>query len=190
MAIAENEIIIKGARLSFPVLFTAEEYEPGDGKPRYSAALLLPKDSPQIEAIKALGLKLFKEKFNKDGQKLFDNVWLETQKCFVTDGNKKTFDGYEGMYALACHRPEKSGPVLVVDRDAKTPLEEKDGKPYAGCYVNAKIQVWVQDNKQGKALRATLQTVQFSKDGDAFSASTPASTEGLEAEEEEEGSMV
>ena len=39
-----------------------------------------------------------------------------------------------------------------MDRD-RSPLTEKDSKPYAGCYVNAKLQLWTQDNQHGKGIR-------------------------------------
>ena len=42
--------------------------------------------------------------------------------------------------------------------------------PYSGCYVNAVIEVWAQDNEHGKRLNARLKSVQFFKDGEAFGA--------------------
>ena len=56
-------------------------------------------------------------------------------------------------------------------------LREEDGRPYGGCYVRAVLDLWAQDNKWGKRINCTLKGVQFIKDGDAFSASTPAQDE-------------
>jgi hypothetical protein len=55
----------------------------------------------------------------------------------------------------------------VVDRD-RTPLTASDGKPYAGCFVNAVVELWAQDNQYGKRINASLGGVQFAADGDAF----------------------
>ena len=49
-------------------------------------------------------------------------------------------------------------------------LVESSGKPYSGCYVNAIIECWAQDNKEfGKRINFGLKGVQFLRDGDAFS---------------------
>jgi hypothetical protein len=56
----------------------------------------------------------------------------------------------------------------IIDRD-KTPLVEEDGKPYAGCYVNAVVDLWYSDHpKGGKQVLGNLLGVQFAKDGEPF----------------------
>ncbi len=102
------------------------------------------------------------------------------QKCCWYDGNCKSYDGYEDNFVLSASRGQDKGRPVVIDAD-KTPLSEKDGKPYAGCYVNATVEVWAQDNKFGKGIRATLRGVQFVKDGDAFSAGTPVDENEFDA---------
>jgi hypothetical protein len=56
----------------------------------------------------------------------------------------------------------------VYDKN-KTFLTEADGKPYAGCYVNCALNIWAQDNQYGRRINAELVSVQFLRDGDAFS---------------------
>ncbi len=56
-------------------------------------------------------------------------------------------------------------------------MAEEDGVIYAGCYVNASIEIWAQDNQYGKAIRATLRGVQFFRDGDAFTANNVAAAD-------------
>jgi hypothetical protein len=41
-------------------------------------------------------------------------------------------------------------------------------KMYGGCYVNAAVKPWLQDNKFGKGVRCDLVAVQFFADGPAF----------------------
>ena len=55
----------------------------------------------------------------------------------------------------------------VVDTN-RSPLVAEDGRPYAGCYVNAVLELWTQDNNYGKRVNATLMGVQFYKDGESF----------------------
>jgi hypothetical protein len=69
---------------------------------------------------------------------------------------------------------------LVIDRD-KTPLTEDDNKMYAGCYVNAIIDLWVQQNSWGKRINANLLGVQFLKDGEPFSDGANASADSFDA---------
>lgn len=55
----------------------------------------------------------------------------------------------------------------IVD-GARAPLVAKDGKPYSGCYVNAIVDIWAQDNKWGRRINCTITGVQFLRDGEAF----------------------
>lgn len=68
---------------------------------------------------------------------------------------------------------------LVVDVN-KAPLTAEDGKPYAGCYVNASIELWTQDNNYGKRVNATLRGVQFYKDGESFAGGGVASDDDFD----------
>ena len=58
--------------------------------------------------------------------------------------------------------------------------DEPSGRPYAGCYVNAVLEFWAQDNKFGKRVNATLMGVQFFRDGDAFSGGGAASDDDFD----------
>jgi len=81
------------------------------------------------------------------------------------DGDAKAeYEGFEGnkfVSARAKVRP------TVFDQQRQE-LSEADGKPYSGCYVNASIELWAQDNSFGKRINAQLRGVQFLRDGDAF----------------------
>ena len=62
----------------------------------------------------------------------------------------------------------------------KSALTDRDGKIYAGCYVNVSLDFWAQDNAYGKRVNAQLRGVQFLRDGDAFSAGRPADSDEFE----------
>lgn len=178
------EFFVKNARLSFPALFTAEEFEAGSGM-KYGCTLLIPKDDPQVKAINAeidrVGTEKFKDKWPALKKAAGDN----NQKiCFWT-GDTKAYDGYEGNMALTTRRPLEGGRPVIVDRN-KAPLSAEDGRPYGGCYVHAKVEFWAQDNKFGKTVRCTLVGVQFAKDGEQFSGVKAATDAGFEDLGEEE----
>ncbi|MWN55950.1 ssDNA-binding protein, partial [Escherichia coli] len=50
----------------------------------------------------------------------------------------------------------------------------------AGCYVNAVIDIWAQDNNFGKRINASLGGVQFLRDGDAFAGGGVASADDFD----------
>lgn len=165
------KIFLTNVRLSFPDLFTAKAFKPGD-EPRYKATFLIPKGSKQLAAIEEAAIAALEEKFPKKGAALRKQIDGNNNKCCIADGDLADYDGYAGMIAVSAK--SKARPT-VIDRD-KTPLAEEDGRPYAGCYVNAIIEFFGYDNS-GKGLSATLKGVQFADDGDAFSGSAPASAD-------------
>jgi hypothetical protein len=103
----------------------------------------------------------------------------KTDKLALHDGDTKAqYDGVAGNFFVSAAAQESARPT-VIDGN-KAPLTAKDGKPYAGCYVNASIDLWAQDNKYGKRINAQLRGVQFAADGDAFSAGRPADSDEFE----------
>lgn len=156
-------------RLAFPDLFTPVEYEKGDGKPRYNATFLVvpgsANDKAINEAIKAAAEEIWKTKAAAKIKEYTGNV---NKFCYL-DGNTKEYDGYADHMYLAAHRRGADGAPRIKDKDGKTDLVESDGRPYAGCYVNAIVEIYVSEKNPG--IRANLLGVQFHSDGDAFSSS-------------------
>lgn len=153
-----STIRIENARLSFPALFEAKAFN--DGKPAFKAVLILNKktQAAQIAKIEATIELVKKEEWKGKAVKLLGT-------CLKDGAEKADLDGYgDEVVFVSASNPKR---ILVVDR-ARTPLTAEDGKPYAGCYVNATIRVWAQDNKFGKRINASLRAVQFYKDGEPF----------------------
>lgn len=158
---ANDPAIVKlpGVRLSFPHLFQPHSMEEGQEK-KYSATFLLDEKEhgKLLEQIDALIDRLALDEFKKK---------VSFKRC-LRDGNEKIeLEGYgDGKFFISAASKVRRA---VVDHDL-TPIIEEDGKIYAGCYVNASIRLWVQNNQWGKRVNAELRAVQFLKDGESFGA--------------------
>lgn len=146
-------ISIPNGRLSFPSLFKKATFEGKEGK--YEATILFPKSDTKTydKIIKAI-----------EECKASNKVKVPEAKYFIQDGDDKEYDGYEGMWAVKAGNNKRP---KVINRD-KTPLVEEDEVMYAGCFVNAIVEPWAQNNQFGKRVNANLLGLQFVKDGDAF----------------------
>ena len=169
------ELKIENVRVAFFNGFTAKQVN-GEGDPAFSASFLIPKASPLVKRINAVIDAAAKEKWSDKAPALLKSL-RASDKTFLHDGDlKENYEGFADHFFISAR---SKGRPLVIDRD-RTPLTEADGRPYSGCYVNAVLDVWVQDNKFGKRVNASLKGVQFVKDGDAFSASAPASVDAFD----------
>ena len=168
-------IQLKNVRLAFPDLWTAVAFE-GEGEKKFGATFLIPKNSPQIKEIKTAILEVAKAQWKDKAPAILKTLEGNPNKFCFMDGDTKTYDGYAGnMYLTAKNKKRPT----IKDRDTST-LTEADEKPYGGCYVNASVELWAQDNKWGKGIRASLRGVQFYKDGDQFTAGSVASDDEFE----------
>jgi hypothetical protein len=169
-----GRILLKDARLAFPNLFEPTTVN-GEGKPRYSATLIIPADHPQLEEIKKKIDAVAKEKWREKAGALLSGLY-KTGKVALHDGDEKAqYDGFAGNMFVTAAAQENAAPT-VIDRD-RSPLTQRSGRPYAGCFVNASLELWVQDNAYGKRVNCTLRGVQFLRDGDSFSAGRPADSD-------------
>lgn len=163
------KIVLKNARLAFPELWEAKAVQ-GEGDPAFSASFLIPKDHPQVKEIREAEEAVGKEKFGAKWPAIKKEI-VANNRLALKDGDAKaSYAGYEGNWFISSRN--KTRPT-VIDRD-RSPLTAKDGRPYAGCYVNAIIELWAQDNQYGKRINASLSGVQFLRDGEAFSGGRPA----------------
>lgn len=149
-------MLVENARISFPNIFRPSAFAPGQDE-KYSATFIMEKGGAAHQAVEAEIDRVIKEKWPK---KVPGNL-----KIALRDGDEKDMDGFgdETMFFNASNKKRPG----VFDRD-RSPLVEDDGKPYAGCYVNAIVDFWAQDNSYGKRINASLTGIQFSKDGDGF----------------------
>lgn len=173
-----QQVILKDVRLSYPELFTPREYTPGDGKPRFSAVFIIEPGSENHKTLMSAIQAEMKEKFGDKAKVRYEAMKNDSKSFCYVNGDLKDDENFEGKMLLAAHRHASKGAPAVVDRNPKKKLTAADGKPYAGCYVNTKVEIYVQ-NKGNIGVRCDLLGVQFSKDGEAF-AGAPATADGFE----------
>ncbi len=151
------KVMLKNVRLSFPSLFKTEQYA-GEDTEKYAATFLIPKsDTKTVTAIEQACKQALVEKYG-------EGKVPKGFKMPLVDGDDKEYQGYADHVCIKANT--KKRPTLV-NRD-KTPIVEEDGILYGGCYVNASIDVWVMDNSYGKKVLASLNAIQFVKDGESF----------------------
>lgn len=155
-----NTVILKNVRLSFPHLFVAKAME--GSKPKFSADLILDKKehAAVITQLEKLIDRVALDKFQKK---------VPLKHRFLHDGNdRQDKEGYgdDVMFVVA---KNDTRPAVV---DAKkTPVAEADGVVYGGCYVNAVIRAYAFKHPTGGCgVSASLEAVQFAKDGPSFGA--------------------
>ena len=157
------KLMLKNVRLAFPSLFEAKTVN-GEGKPAFSASFLINPKDPQVKTIQQAIEATAKDKWGAKADTVLKAI-RAADKSALHDGNAKAeYDGYADMLYLSARNQARP---LVIDAD-KSPLAVADGRPYAGCYVNASVDLWAQDNAYGKRINASLCGVQFVRDGDAF----------------------
>lgn len=154
---------LQNARLAFPALFEAKTVN-GEGAPAFSGSFIIPPNHPQMAEINAAIDKVAKEKWGAKADAVLKQLRATDKVCLHDGDTKAQYDGFEGNFYVSARG--KTRP-LVLDRDT-SPLVESDGRPYAGCYVYATLEIWAQDNNYGKRINAEIKGVQFFRDGDAF----------------------
>ena len=155
------KIKITNARLSFPSLFKKASFD-GSSDGKFEATFIIPKKGNEAwhkEVTAQMDAGILEAKLGK----------VSADKRFLKDGDELDTDKYpeyEGAWIVKAANAKRP---TVLNRD-KTPLVEDDEVLYAGCYVNAVIEPWYQNNSFGKRCNANLYGVQFVKDGEPFGA--------------------
>ena len=168
-------ILLRDVRLAFPSLWKATAPATG-GEAAFSASFILPKDHKQYgDLVKALK-ETAKEKWGAKSDTVYKALEAADKLCLHNGDTKAEYSGFEGNFYVSARNATRP---LVIDKD-KSPLTEQDGKPYAGCYVNASVEFFAYDNT-GKGVSASLGGVQFVKDGDAFAGGKAASEDDFDA---------
>jgi len=183
-----TKVILMNVRASFLSVFEPNRQKQDDGSIRetWKGNFLIDKDDikngtakakhmgkvmPIMDALKAASAAAKAKKWGENPDK-----WpkLKPEKVFVRDGDLEDWDGYENQRYVSANAQLQDKPAVVTNRKGKDgwiPAEPGGhGAPYSGCYVNATIVVWAQDNEHGKRVNAQLKALQFYAEGEAFGA--------------------
>ena len=89
------------------------------------------------------------------------------------DTSKAGRPEYAGFFYVSGSGPNQGrSRFTIVDANAQ-PLVETDMRPYSGAHVLAKLEIWPQDNANGKRVNCTIRGVQFLRHGTKLSAGAP-----------------
>ena len=172
------KIKLNNVRLSFPSLFRKASFQGSEGK--YEATFLLNKEE-HADLIASI------EKQIAEGIKTnFKATKLPADKICLKDGDEFEYDGYAGHMSFKASNGKRP---MIIDKD-KTPLTEDDDKLYAGCYVNAVVELWYQNNQYGKRVNANLLGVQFFRDGQPFADGAAASEDDFDMFDDDEDDFL
>lgn len=162
------KIKLPNVRLSFPTLFEMKSFK--DGAPSFSATFLLDKDehAKEIKKIQRAQKSVAVAKWG-------DNVPRRIKTPLKDGEEKDDLDGYDEDIMFIGAR--SYNPIVVVDQTLNTLTKEKPGPMHSGCYVNASIQIYAQDNEYGKRVNCSLLGVMYAGKGEAFGAAAPDADE-------------
>lgn len=174
----EGQLIITG-RLGYPKLFRPEGIK-GDltSKPRYGCLIMVPKTDTKAK-------KKIDDEIERLSKVHFKGKVPKSKDLFIKDGDGEDGDeNSKGFWLVSANRAEYQGRPQIVDRDCRTALHQEDGKPYAGCWCNFLIGVYVPKNWQ--KVCAGLDIVQFNKDDEPFGGAAPRAEDVMPSLEDDE----
>lgn len=171
------KVHLNDVRLTFSQSLFEPQQVQGQGEPKFSASFVFAPTHPAAAAIKKALEAVAKEEWKAKAGEVYTALKAGDKVCLHDGDTKPQYEGYKGnLYLNAANKIRP----LVIDGN-RSPLSAASDKPYSGCYVNAVVDVWAQDNKFGKRINASLMGVQFLRDGARLSGGGVASADDFEA---------
>lgn len=184
-----KKVKLSGVRISYPKVFRAERFNDQPGTEAYSAVFLIPKSNEKLmNAIKTAIKAAAAEKF-PDAAKaaaFLERVKGSKQQWCFRDGDvyKPDDENYQGHMFLTARRKAADGAPKVFGKNPKIGgqdnlIKESDGILYAGCFVNATVELYAQTG-QNEGMRCGLVGLQFAADGDSFGGASSAQADDFD----------
>ena len=184
-----KKIMLRNVRLSYEHIFKPTAFEDG-GDPKYSATAIIPKDHPDLPAVKKAFFEAGQESFPSDFGK--GGAWPKGYTCSLKDADTATDSmgeilaeknsAYKGCYILEANSSKRP---VAVNRN-KAAVAEEDGIIYSGCYVNLSLAAaGYTFGKVKKGVKAYLNGVQFVKDGERFGSDALGDFDALDGDEDD-----
>ena len=190
-----SEISLTNVRLSFPKLIEPEPSSPG-AKPTFGCDFILQPNDPQLanfmEQVAACAFEKWKEK----AQYVLNMMQNDRRlRCYGNGAEKvksttmQPYEGYQGMFYITASSNADRPPIIAKPEDGKlidnSNTMERTAEIrkhlYGGCYVNAIVGLWAQDNQFGRAVRCNIFGLQFLRDGEPFGELGPDMTNAFKA---------
>ena len=173
-----TRIRIENVRFNFTsTLFTPKAGKEVGSKEKFSVVSIIPKDHPQLAAIKEAMAEAATAKWGAKAPEVLKALAAGDRLCLHDGDAKADHAGYAGN--LFINASNELRPVVV--GPARETLVASDGKPYSGSYGNVIVDFWAQDNQFGKRVNASLMGAQFIKDGERLSGGGVAAADDFEA---------
>lgn len=171
------KIIFPKIRLAFPQLWESKAFEAG-GKEKFSATLLFADGSSDHKLVKNAVSTILQEAHGEKAPAKFKAYSAAGHVWVLRDGDAKPqYSGFPGMLYLGASSERRP---KVRNADGITDLAPSDGKPYAGAYVRAIIDVY-EYKAAGGGITAELLGIQFVEDGERLSGGGVAEEDDFEA---------
>jgi hypothetical protein len=183
-----KEIYLSNLRLSFPKLVepVSNSSIPNSDR-KYGCDLIFEPGDSQFATVMAEVGSIAAEKWGAKAGAILQMVQNDRRlRCFGAGSEKvdsKTMTPYEGYdggktYVAASANEDRAPVMIRLDGTVCDNLNTMERqalarKMYGGCYVNAAISLWAQDNQFGRGIRCQLLAVQFAKDGSPFGDAPP-----------------
>lgn len=183
-----KKIMLRNVRLSYEHIFQATKFT-DNAVPKYSATFILPKDHPDLPAVKRAffeaGKDSFPDAFN-------GKTWPKGYTCSLKDADEEVNSmgeilaeknpAFAGCYIIEANSTRRP---VTLHRD-KSQVTEDDGIIYSGCYVNASLAAdGYTYEKIKRGVKCYLNGVQFVKDGERFGVDASADFDSLDGEDDD-----
>lgn len=157
--------------------------------PTYSCALLISNESTDaINTIRAAMWRLAEATFGQSASAIWQEMEASGKLALKNGATKASQDGFLGHMFFSPNAKQEKPPLLL---HKFADPEKTDGSPlilkrpqgiiYSGCYVNAQINLWVQNNDFGRRINSEVLAVQFANDGDRFGGGASANISAFSA---------
>ena len=177
---SDEIIYLSNVRLSFPHLVEPRASTENPTAPKkYSADFILAQTDPGFQKFMQRYAEMAGAKWGEHAQQVMQIINTDRKlRCYGSGTekiDKKTFKpylGYDGMVFVAANT-DRMPQMIGTDGKASDAgntmaYQALARKLYGGCYVNAAVKPWLQENKHGRGVRCDLVAVQFFRDGEAF----------------------
>jgi len=178
---APEIIFLSNVRLSFPHLVEAHKSKIAapTATAKFSADFILPPDHPALAQFMTRYAEMAQQKWAENAQAVMQMIQSDRKlRCYGSGAEKvdkktfKPYSGYDGNAFISASR-ENAPQMIQLDGSPVDPANTMAyqaiaRKLYGGCYVNAAVRPWIQENSFGRGIRCDLVAVQFFKDGEPF----------------------